>query len=50
MIAGEPGLERTLTDGELDLALAAFADFIDIKSPYTLGHSRGVADLAGRRR
>jgi HD-GYP domain-containing protein (c-di-GMP phosphodiesterase class II)/DNA-binding CsgD family transcriptional regulator len=46
VIAGEPGLERALTDGELDLALTAFADFIDIKSPYTLGHSRGVADLA----
>lgn len=46
VIAGEPGLERTLTQGELDLALEAFADFIDIKSPYTLGHSRGVADLA----
>jgi HD-GYP domain-containing protein (c-di-GMP phosphodiesterase class II)/DNA-binding CsgD family transcriptional regulator len=46
VIAGEPGLARTLTDAELDGALAAFADFIDIKSPYTLGHSRGVAELA----
>jgi HD-GYP domain-containing protein (c-di-GMP phosphodiesterase class II) len=35
-----------LTDPELDVALEAFADFIDIKSPYTLGHSRAVADLA----
>ncbi|HEX3929344.1 MAG TPA: HD domain-containing phosphohydrolase [Nocardioides sp.] len=48
VIAGEPGLRRLLTEGELDLAVEAFADFIDIKSPYTLGHSRGVADLASR--
>ena len=27
-------------------ALEAFADYADIKSPYTLGHSRGVAQLA----
>jgi DNA-binding CsgD family transcriptional regulator len=25
----------------------AVADFTDVKSPYTIGHSRGVADLAG---
>ena len=25
---------------------AAIADFVDLKSPYTLGHSRAVADLA----
>ena len=27
-------------------ALEAIADFVDLKSPYTIGHSRGVADLA----
>jgi HD-GYP domain-containing protein (c-di-GMP phosphodiesterase class II) len=26
--------------------LEAVADFADVKSPYTIGHSRGVADLA----
>jgi HD-GYP domain-containing protein (c-di-GMP phosphodiesterase class II) len=26
--------------------LEAIADFADLKSPYTLGHSRGVAELA----
>jgi HD-GYP domain-containing protein (c-di-GMP phosphodiesterase class II) len=31
---------------ELDSALAAIADFADLKSPYTTGHSRGVAELA----
>ena len=32
---------------DLDAALEAIADFADVKSPYTIGHSRGVADLAG---
>ena len=31
---------------ELDEVLGAFADFTDLKSPFTLGHSRGVASLA----
>ena len=30
----------------LDAACAAVADFVDLKSPWTLGHSRGVAELA----
>lgn len=42
-----PSIARELTDDELDGALAAAADFVDLKSPYALGHSRGVADLAG---
>jgi HD-GYP domain-containing protein (c-di-GMP phosphodiesterase class II) len=46
VIAGEPGLARSLTEDALDRVLEAFADFIDVKSPYTLGHSRGVAGLA----
>jgi HD-GYP domain-containing protein (c-di-GMP phosphodiesterase class II) len=46
VIAEEPGLARVLTAGELDVALEAIADFIDLKSPFTLGHSRGVADVA----
>jgi HD-GYP domain-containing protein (c-di-GMP phosphodiesterase class II) len=37
---------RELSQDELDQALAASADFVDLKSPYTLGHSRGVAELA----
>jgi len=35
-----------LYDGELESALEAIADFTDLKSPWTIGHSRGVADLA----
>jgi HD-GYP domain-containing protein (c-di-GMP phosphodiesterase class II) len=34
-----------LEGAELERALCAAADFADLKSPYTIGHSRGVADL-----
>jgi HD-GYP domain-containing protein (c-di-GMP phosphodiesterase class II) len=47
IIALEPELERRLSDDELASALEAIADFTDLKSPYTLGHSRSVAELAG---
>ncbi len=46
VIAAEPVLGLPLGDAGLDAALAAIADFCDVKSPYTIGHSRGVADLA----
>jgi HD-GYP domain-containing protein (c-di-GMP phosphodiesterase class II) len=46
VIQAQPGLDRALSDAELDAALEAIADFADLKSPYTLGHSRAVADLA----
>jgi HD-GYP domain-containing protein (c-di-GMP phosphodiesterase class II) len=46
VINTEPGLRRALSDDELDTALEALADFGDLKSPYTLGHSRAVADLS----
>ena len=50
VIAAEPSLEVVLSDDRAGRALEAIADFTDVKSPYTLGHSRGVADLAGGRR
>jgi HD-GYP domain-containing protein (c-di-GMP phosphodiesterase class II) len=40
-----PTVSRELSADELDRVLAAVADFVDLKSPYTLGHSRGVAEL-----
>jgi HD-GYP domain-containing protein (c-di-GMP phosphodiesterase class II) len=43
---------RILSHSALDSGLEALADFVDLKSPYFAGHSRGVADLAaaaGRR-
>ena len=48
VIDAEPGLTSPLPDDALDGALEAIADFVDIKSPFTLGHSRGVAELAAR--
>ena len=52
MIGSEPALAAELSDEQLDSALAAIANFVDLKSPFTLGHSVAVADLAaeaGRR-
>jgi HD-GYP domain-containing protein (c-di-GMP phosphodiesterase class II) len=45
-IAGEPVLAVRLAEADLDAALEAVADFADLKSPYTTGHSRGVAERA----
>ena len=52
VLALEPGERGCLTDEEFDQSCEALADFADMKSPYTLGHSPGVASLAagaGRR-
>jgi HD-GYP domain-containing protein (c-di-GMP phosphodiesterase class II) len=46
LIESEPGLDRRLSDEELDSALEAVADFTDLRSSWRVGHSRGVADLA----
>src|SRR5579884_2841227 len=48
VLALEPGVHATFTDAELARACVAIADFTDLKSPYTAGHSRGVAALAAR--
>jgi HD-GYP domain-containing protein (c-di-GMP phosphodiesterase class II) len=42
----EPRPHPWLPESRLDALAAAFADFVDLKSPYTLGHSSGVAALA----
>ncbi|HXT87695.1 MAG TPA: HD domain-containing phosphohydrolase, partial [Trebonia sp.] len=46
VIAAEPALAVELSPGELDGALTAIANFVDLKSPFTLGHSVAVAELA----
>lgn len=46
VLAAEPKPARLLDGVELEDALLVAADFIDLKSPYTAGHSRGVARLA----
>src|SRR5438094_586489 len=46
VIDAEPSLRVTVAGDDFDRALLAIADFVDLKSPYTLGHARAVADLA----
>ena len=46
VIAAEPALAVVLAGERFDAALLAIADFVDLKSPYTLGHSSAVAGLA----
>jgi HD-GYP domain-containing protein (c-di-GMP phosphodiesterase class II)/DNA-binding CsgD family transcriptional regulator len=48
VLAIEPGPRLFLTEAQFDSACHAIADFADIKSPYTLGHSSGVAELAAQ--
>jgi HD-GYP domain-containing protein (c-di-GMP phosphodiesterase class II) len=45
VIAAEPALGISLTGERIDAALLAIADFVDLKSPYTLGHAAIVARL-----
>jgi HD-GYP domain-containing protein (c-di-GMP phosphodiesterase class II) len=46
VIDAEPALAVVLSGEEFDAALLAIANFVDLKSPYFLGHARAVADLA----
>jgi HD-GYP domain-containing protein (c-di-GMP phosphodiesterase class II) len=48
VIAAEPSLRVTLTPDELDAALTGIARFVDLKSPFTLGHSVAVSALGAR--
>jgi len=45
VINAEPALGVVLSGEQFDAALLAIADFIDLKSPYTLGHARAVSEL-----
>jgi HD-GYP domain-containing protein (c-di-GMP phosphodiesterase class II) len=52
VIASEPMLAAPLSADQLDHALQAIANFVDLKSPFMLGHSvavAGLAEEAGRR-
>ncbi|BDX33057.1 hypothetical protein TUM20985_36040 [Mycobacterium antarcticum] len=44
-LAQAPDRDVTLSDGDVDDLLAAMGDFVDLKCPFSLGHSRGVASL-----
>jgi HD-GYP domain-containing protein (c-di-GMP phosphodiesterase class II) len=46
VIDSEPALTVVLSPGECEAALEAIARFVDLKSPYRLGHSIAVAELA----
>ena len=41
-----PDAETRLDDDGLDALLTAIGDFVDLKCPFTLGHSRNVAAIA----
>ncbi|HWZ89807.1 MAG TPA: HD domain-containing phosphohydrolase [Polyangiaceae bacterium] len=45
VIDAEPALTIVLSEEQFDSSLLAIADFIDLKSPFTLGHSRAVTQL-----
>jgi HD-GYP domain-containing protein (c-di-GMP phosphodiesterase class II) len=47
VLGGEPSPQLTLEGEAVERALAAMGDFADLASPYLVGHSRGVAELAG---
>jgi HD-GYP domain-containing protein (c-di-GMP phosphodiesterase class II) len=46
VIRAEPALAMVLSAERFDAALLAVANFVDLKSPYTLGHAHAVSDLA----
>lgn len=46
VLACEPGNPVLVGDDDLDRICQAFADFTDLKSPFLLGHSTRVAELA----
>jgi putative nucleotidyltransferase with HDIG domain len=48
VLRAEPASRYWLTGSDLDAALEAVADFCDVKSPFTIGHSRAVAELVAR--
>ena len=45
-LASEPGTPVTIAEWRVDEIASALADFVDVKSPYLLGHSGAVARLA----
>jgi HD-GYP domain-containing protein (c-di-GMP phosphodiesterase class II) len=48
VLEAEPEPQRTIGPESLDGLARALADMVDLKSPFTLGHSSEVADLSGR--
>ena len=47
VLAAEPAPQRWIADEDIDEVARAFADIVDLKTTFTLGHSPTVARLAG---
>jgi HD-GYP domain-containing protein (c-di-GMP phosphodiesterase class II) len=47
-LRAEPGPQLSIGESRVDACLSAVADFADLKSTWTIGHSRGVANLAAQ--
>jgi HD-GYP domain-containing protein (c-di-GMP phosphodiesterase class II) len=45
VLAHEPTPQQVLSGATMDSSLDVVADYVDLKSPRTAGHSRGVAEL-----
>ena len=45
VIEAEPALAKVVAGERFDAALRAVANFVDLKSPYTLGHAVAVSEL-----
>ena len=46
VVAAEPAPVRWLSPNEVDVTARSIANFVDLRSSYTLGHSAGVGSLA----
>ena len=46
VVAAEPALAVTLDEDAFDAALGAIASFVDLKSPFFLGHAAAVSQLS----
>ena len=45
-LEAEPQPRPWIPESRLDMVAQAFGNFVDLKSPYMLGHSAGVSDMA----
>jgi HD-GYP domain-containing protein (c-di-GMP phosphodiesterase class II) len=45
-LAAEPGTPASIAGEQIDVAIRAMGEFVDLKSRYTHGHSAGVSNLA----
>lgn len=48
VLSAEPGFMRTVAPSDVDRVARVFADLVDLRTPWTHGHSTEVADIAAR--